>query len=136
MAKIRKYKSLHPFFMNATLTGQLRSLFNDKGRPDSNLFRTRVKDFKAALKAGDIVLPERFSLYEMRRLADLVITHTGGEEIYKLDFRGSIFGRLKAVEMLPLTHGQKWLCRCSCGRERRVTSFDLVSKTTKSCGLC
>lgn len=52
------------------------------------------------------------------------------------DLTGKQFGNLTVVE---LTNERKrrycvWRCRCSCGKEKNVSSGDLVSGNTTSCG--
>jgi hypothetical protein len=44
--------------------------------------------------------------------------------------RDQTFGRLTVLERV----GQKWLCRCSCGNEKLVSSRNLRSGNTSSCG--
>lgn len=46
------------------------------------------------------------------------------------DLRGKKFGRLEPMEYV----NSKWLCKCSCGNEKKVNSYDLRSGNTKSCG--
>ena len=48
---------------------------------------------------------------------------------------GDHFGRLETKERAGLKNGSDvWLCRCTCGAERRVLSFNLLGGRTKSCG--
>lgn len=54
----------------------------------------------------------------------------------KLDIKGLTFGRLTA---LSYTTGSrkakgKWLCLCECGEKREVSTNNLTSGKTKSCG--
>ena len=48
---------------------------------------------------------------------------------------GDCFGRLEARERVGSKNGSDiWLCRCTCGIEKPVLSFNLLGKRTKSCG--
>lgn len=65
----------------------------------------------------------------------------GGVSLAKLqDLTGKQFGRFVVVKrVLPPSHLKNpchsfWLCRCSCGNEKIVSSTSLRSGTTKSCG--
>lgn len=53
-----------------------------------------------------------------------------------IDLTGQIFGDLTVIERRENTKlgGTRWLCRCSCGKERIVPSGSLRSGHTKSCG--
>ena len=51
------------------------------------------------------------------------------------DLKGQTFGRLTVLRRQPGHFGHvKWLCRCSCGAETLVTTSNLQSSHTKSCG--
>lgn len=56
------------------------------------------------------------------------------------DLTGEIFGRLTVIKRTDdyvSPKGQRkvrWMCRCVCGNEKIVTSGDLTSGNTKSCG--
>jgi hypothetical protein len=50
-----------------------------------------------------------------------------------IDLTGQTFGRLTAVERAP-GKWTRWLCRCTCGVETAVTSANLRSGDTSSCG--
>ena len=52
------------------------------------------------------------------------------------DLTGKQFGRLTVLNMLPERRGgyTVWHCKCQCGRETDVTSRDLKSGMTRSCG--
>ena len=50
---------------------------------------------------------------------------------------GWVFGRLTVIERAPNQPHRGdacWKCRCECGRESVVVSYQLVSGKTKSCG--
>jgi hypothetical protein len=58
-------------------------------------------------------------------------------EASRLRLRGMRFGRLVVIEDLPIEPGKKkarWNCRCDCGASTCVTSGDLQSGHTQSCG--
>ncbi len=44
---------------------------------------------------------------------------------------GARYGRLVAIEKLP---GQRWLCRCDCGRDHSVYTGNLKGGQVRSCG--
>lgn len=52
-----------------------------------------------------------------------------------VDLTGQRFGRLVVSDRAP-NQGQKvsWNCRCDCGTETVVQTFDLVFGRTRSCG--
>jgi hypothetical protein len=55
----------------------------------------------------------------------------------RIDLSGQTFGELTAVERVPKdpgSQGEKWLCRCSCGRETVVRVKDVRNHNTRSCG--
>jgi len=56
----------------------------------------------------------------------------------KVDFTGMTFGHLTVLRRQPGSHRRKaeWICRCICGRETMVSSGDLSSYHTRSCGQC
>lgn len=53
-----------------------------------------------------------------------------------IDMTGQKFGRMTALEFFAGGGGKKpkWLCRCECGIEKKVTGYQLRSGKTKSCG--
>lgn len=53
-----------------------------------------------------------------------------------LDLKGKVFGRLTALreDGRDLQGRAMWLCRCSCGNEKRVASRHLRSGAIISCG--
>jgi hypothetical protein len=53
-----------------------------------------------------------------------------------MDLRGHVYGRLTVVERTANNkHGKvRWICRCQCGRRRRVSANDLRTGAVKSCG--
>lgn len=56
-----------------------------------------------------------------------------------VDLTGRKFGRLTAVrrEFRQLKRRQSgWICTCECGRERWVSTTNLVQGKTVSCGVC
>ena len=52
------------------------------------------------------------------------------------DITGKKFGKLTAIQRAGRDKNGKylWLCKCDCGGEKIVTSSDLVTGNTKSCG--
>ncbi len=54
------------------------------------------------------------------------------------DLTGQVFGRLTVIERLAKqadgSRSPLWLCRCSCGTERQLSTRSLKSGNTKSCG--
>jgi len=54
----------------------------------------------------------------------------------KVNLIGERFGRLFVLEKFGRDkwRGIKWLCQCDCGEQRQVTSHDLLSGNTTSCG--
>lgn len=48
-----------------------------------------------------------------------------------LDISGKTFGRLTAIKY---SGNKKWLCKCSCGKEKIVSGESLRTGRTKSCG--
>ena len=50
------------------------------------------------------------------------------------DLTGQTFGRLIALNRVPVKGDSKWVCRCSCGTIKTISGADLVSGHTKSCG--
>src|SRR4051812_9607309 len=53
-----------------------------------------------------------------------------------IDLSGTKIARLTVLKRLPDKQRwrTRWLCRCSCGTYVRVTTHDLRSGNTKSCG--
>lgn len=54
----------------------------------------------------------------------------------KLELAGRKFGKLLVIEEVGKDrHGKiTWLCRCECGKETNVSSSNLTSENSKSCG--
>lgn len=57
----------------------------------------------------------------------------------RLDLTGKVFGELTVLEKLPdkIEHGRRyamWRCKCNCGKEIQVSTSNLRSGNTKSCG--
>ena len=53
----------------------------------------------------------------------------------KLDLTGQRFGRLVVLEEAPKKNNKiVWYCKCNCGNEKIISSNNLRSGTTKSCG--
>src|SRR5215831_7534678 len=54
------------------------------------------------------------------------------------DLTGQKFGRLIVIELanrnLWVNRRATWICKCECGSEKIVSSTDLVSNHTRSCG--
>jgi hypothetical protein len=45
------------------------------------------------------------------------------------------FGKLVALKRIGTRNKRAlWLCRCDCGKKKKVTSKNLIDKQTKSCG--
>ena len=54
--------------------------------------------------------------------------------MYK-DLTGLIFGKLTVIQQVESQrHVRRWLCRCSCGNTSTVSTADLTSGNTTSCG--
>ena len=53
-----------------------------------------------------------------------------------IDLSNKTFGKLKVIGKCQIQTGRtiKWLCRCECGKETRVTRNNLVSGGIQSCG--
>lgn len=56
--------------------------------------------------------------------------------VTRVDLTGQKFNRLTVIAETARTHPHKprWLCRCDCGAETRVTSSNLKQGVVKSCG--
>lgn len=53
----------------------------------------------------------------------------------RLDLTGKQFNHLSVIEIAEKTQRATiWLCRCDCGNETKVSTNDLTSGHTKSCG--
>jgi hypothetical protein len=53
----------------------------------------------------------------------------------RVDLTGRKFGRLRVLIFAGQSHGNAlWLCLCNCGKESFVTSPNLKSEITRSCG--
>lgn len=51
------------------------------------------------------------------------------------DLTGQTFGELTVIEQTDnICTARGWLCRCSCGKEVKLSTYVLVSGHTKSCG--
>lgn len=57
-------------------------------------------------------------------------------ELSRIDLQGQRFGRWLVVRLAVRPNGgqARWLCRCDCGVERSVSSWNLRKGTSKSCG--
>lgn len=52
-----------------------------------------------------------------------------------INLKGQQFGRLTVLELAPKHKGRTaWLCQCSCGNQKIVTTHSLRSDNTRSCG--
>lgn len=51
-----------------------------------------------------------------------------------LDLTGKKFGRLTAIEVVHVKGKRCWKCKCECGNEVIVPTFQLTSGNKKSCG--
>lgn len=53
-----------------------------------------------------------------------------------IDLKGRWFGRLRVIKRIGRNkqRSSTWLCCCSCGAERIISSASLQSSNTKSCG--
>lgn len=53
----------------------------------------------------------------------------------KLDLTGNIYGKLTVLnEVNPKNHKRRYLCECSCGKQKTVYQVNLRSGATTSCG--
>jgi hypothetical protein len=53
----------------------------------------------------------------------------------RLDLTGQRFGRLVAIKIVgKKEYGTAWLCQCDCGKTKEVTTSNLRSGNSKSCG--
>ena len=52
------------------------------------------------------------------------------------DLTGKTFGTLTVVSITPKRKQRPvaWLCKCDCGKIKKVNSSSLISGSTKSCG--
>ena len=51
------------------------------------------------------------------------------------DLTGQQFGKLKVIYFIGIkNHRAIWHCKCDCGNEKNISSTDLISGHTKSCG--
>lgn len=51
-----------------------------------------------------------------------------------LDLQGRLFGRLTALRLDATARTRSWVCACSCGVVKTVSSKALLHGTTRSCG--
>jgi hypothetical protein len=51
-----------------------------------------------------------------------------------IDISGQRFSRLTAIEPTGVGAAMRWVCRCDCGATKNITSNDLRSGHTRSCG--
>ena len=52
-----------------------------------------------------------------------------------IDISGQKYGRLVALETVPLKKGKTyWKCKCDCGKDTVTQYYSLVSGGTRSCG--
>ena len=59
----------------------------------------------------------------------------GGDNIRKLDLTDRRFGKLVVKDIAPNKNGHTcWLCECDCGNRCVVTTRELTTGDTKSCG--
>ena len=47
---------------------------------------------------------------------------------------GQVFGRLETVSKVTTSKGQRWICKCACGKECVVQGHSLNIGETRSCG--
>lgn len=59
------------------------------------------------------------------------------------DLTGQVFGKLTVLKRCQdkifnqsKRAGTQWLCKCSCGRQVKVLSSNLITENTQSCGFC
>jgi len=53
----------------------------------------------------------------------------------KIDYAGQVYGRWTVIKYVcPARGSSLWLCRCSCGTERKVRINNLRTGTSTSCG--
>lgn len=55
---------------------------------------------------------------------------------FKRDLTGETFGALTVLYLYSRDYqgATEWVCRCTCGTEKRITRSNLISGNTKSCG--
>jgi hypothetical protein len=66
-----------------------------------------------------------------------IIGTVAGDGMPKLiDLIGKTFGELEVIHKAknPETNHTEWLCRCSCGNEKRIKGYSLLQGHYKSCG--
>jgi len=51
-----------------------------------------------------------------------------------VDHSGKTFGRLYVIKRIRFSKNGKYLCRCECGKETEVWSYNLTNEHTRSCG--
>jgi hypothetical protein len=51
---------------------------------------------------------------------------------------GAVYGQWTVIDAAPRPHGggERWLCRCSCGRERVMVASSIVSGESTQCKVC
>jgi len=82
-------------------------------------------------------LCDRIKIVKGTVLSQGRITGCGCQRGRPKNLAGKPFGRLKAIEPHPVRSNAgrvRWICECSCGNETIVTSQNLITKHTKSCG--
>lgn len=53
---------------------------------------------------------------------------------YPEDLTGLVFGKMTVVERLYTNNkNTKWLCRCECGKEKRLSRYTLIGGGGQSC---
>lgn len=53
----------------------------------------------------------------------------------KIDLTGQIFGRLTVIKEAPkIDNKARWVCQCSCGKQKIIRGDSLRNGATKSCG--
>lgn len=57
-------------------------------------------------------------------------TTSCGCNAFRIDHTGQRFGRLIAIQHI----GDRYLCKCDCGNQVMVKTYNLMNGTTKSCG--
>lgn len=52
-----------------------------------------------------------------------------------VDLTGEVFGRLRVIKrMASVGHNATWLCKCECGRDKRIRADLLTRDVVQSCG--
>lgn len=86
-----------------------------------------IKDGKVLCKCSCGV--ERYVNYTNLKLG--LSSNCGHVRYNRQKLEGMQFGEWSVIEYVG---NSKYLCRCSCGKEKEIRRYDLVNEVTKSCG--